>query len=139
MKSTRNLRAFFENYAAANDKNDLSLLTTMYAADFIAAGPEGHAVFKNDESFLEWLQQLQQQQLRSGLQQLRILRFAEARISDSYSQVSITWGAVFEKTGEEPVPFDITYYVHLSREGPRIIMYISHEDEAVLRKEKGLL
>jgi len=139
MEMNKSLRAFFEAYAEANNKHNLEPLAAMYADSFIAAGPGGNAVFKNDAQFIKWLQELLQWNLQMGMQQIRIVRFAEAPVSDQYRQAIVTWGAKFEKTCNEEILFDITYYVYLQQDAPRIIMYIAHTDQDALMREKGLL
>lgn len=60
MKTSENsLSAFFDSYARANDQNNLMVIADFYSDHFIAGGPNGNAVFKNDETFIQWLQQLQ--------------------------------------------------------------------------------
>lgn len=139
MKNENVLKEFFEHYATVSTGDDLSPLADCYADDFMVAGPEGSAAFKNDEHFITWLGQLRVLNQQSGLQTMRIVAFDEFSINDHYKGATITWGAQFRKTGEELITFKITYYVYLAEGVPKIIMYISDRSQEVLMKEKGLL
>lgn len=133
------LRNFFEEYAKLNNRNNLLAIANYYAPSFIAAGPKGNAAFNNDESFIEWLQQVQAFNSKSGMEAMQIVGYSEAIISPNYMTVDIEWGASFRKTGQELIRFTISYFVYLSDEQPKIVMYIAHEDQTDLMKEKGLL
>ena len=133
------LKEFFESYGVISCSGDLKPLTGFYADSFMVAGPEGSAAFRNDESFVQWLEQLRQTNERSGLKSMRIVAFNEFPISGQYKGATVTWGAQFEKTGEELIEFNITYFVHLPEALPKIIMYISERSQEALMREKGLL
>nr|WP_295868203.1 hypothetical protein [uncultured Chitinophaga sp.] len=138
MEDTKNLKAFFERYAAANNNNDLKGITGFYAENFIAAIPGNNGAFKNDDSFIEWLKQVEQFNRQTGMQSIEVVRLKETPISNGYTQATVTWGAKYEKTGDELLTFDISYFLYLNG-APKIIMYISHEDQNELMKQKGLL
>ena len=55
-----------------------------------------------------------------------------------HSLARVHWAAYFDKLGDEPVTFDVTYLVRVDGDGPRVVLYISHEDENDLLREKGL-
>ena len=61
-------------------------------------------------------------------------------ICDKYSMVVVRWGLSFEKMGSKIVEFDISYIVYEKDDvDPKIIMFISHEDEGEAMKKLGLL
>ncbi|QJB30574.1 hypothetical protein HF324_04070 [Chitinophaga oryzae] len=138
MEDSKNLKAFFERYAAANNNNDLNSIAGFYAESFIAAAPQGNGAFKNDDSFIRWLEQVEQFNRQTGMRHLQVVNIKEMPISTGYTQATVTWGAKFEKTGDELITFDISYFLYLTG-GPKIIMYISHEDQEVVMRQKGLL
>ena len=59
-------------------------------------------------------------------------------ISNDYSMVVVRWGITFERTGSRQIEFDVTYIIQESGSEPRIILFISHEDEEVAMKKLGL-
>ncbi len=139
MDTAENLRPFFEEYAQANDQNDLTSIAGFYADSFMAAGPKGSVTFTNDQHFVEWLRQLQEFNKQTGMKQMQIVNFEQTSISDDYQAAIITWGAKFPKTGDELITFDITYFLNVKQTTPKIIMYVSHSDQEDLMREKGLL
>ena len=64
----------------------------------------------------------------------------ETPISDAYSFVTVHWGATFKKTGDKPIEFDVTYVLQKTDpQKPKIIMFITHQDEEEAMKELGLV
>jgi len=59
-------------------------------------------------------------------------------ICNEYSMVVVRWGVTFDKTGAKPVEFDVTYIVQETGTDPKIILFISHEDEEAAMKKLGL-
>lgn len=45
----------------------------------------------------------------------------------------------FEKTGNKLIEFDVTYFIQRIGPGPKIIMFIAHQDEERAMKELGLV
>jgi hypothetical protein len=48
-------------------------------------------------------------------------------------------GVTFQKTGNKPIEFDVSYIVHEKDNEPEIILFISHEDEEEAMKKSGLM
>lgn len=133
------LRSFFDQYAQATNEMKASTVAGFYADNFIAAGPKGNRVFQNDDKFLQWLNQLKEFNQQTGMGKMRVVRFQESPISGHYQMVTIEWGLTFQKTGDELITFNISYFVDVTGRMPRIIMYISHVDQEDYMREKGLL
>jgi len=133
------LRSFFDQYAQATNEMKASTVAGFYADNFIAAGPKGNMAFRNDEKFLQWLNQLKEFNQQTGMGKMRIVQFRESPISGHYQMVTIEWGVTFQKTGDELITFNISYFVDVTGKMPRIIMYISHVDQEDYMREKGLL
>ena len=93
MKAQENsLAAFFDSYARANDQNDSTVIADFYAENFIAGGPNGNSVFKNDKKFIKWLQQLQEFNKETWMEQMHIVDYKEKPISEDYIMANIKWG-----------------------------------------------
>jgi hypothetical protein len=134
------LRSFFDQYAQATNEMKAATIAGFYADNFIAAGPKGNMVFQNDEKFLQWLDQLKAFNQQTGMGQMRIVHFQESPVSGDYQMVIIEWGVTFRKTGDELITFSISYFVDITSQMPRIIMYISHVDqEERLYARKGIV
>ena len=52
--------------------------------------------------------------------------------------VVVRWGVTFEKTGSKQIEFDVSYVIQETGTDPKIILFISHEDEEAAMKKLGL-
>jgi hypothetical protein len=52
--------------------------------------------------------------------------------------VTVHWGVTFQKTGDEPVEFDVSYIVSETGSEPKIILFVAHQDEEEAMKKLGL-
>ena len=130
---------FFEKYASVSMKSEPDLHAKLYADDFIAAGPSGSAVFKNDAQFLEWLKRIYDFNKKTGMESIRVISVHDNPISGQYSLASVKWGAKYKKTGEELIHFEITYLLRFFQNQIKILAYISHEDQERVMKKRGIL
>lgn len=138
-QSENSLKAFFDQYAEASNVIDPATVASFYAENFIVAGPKGNAAFKNDEDFLQWLRQLRSFNQQVGMKEMTIMNYMQSAINANYIMVRIKWGAQFHKTKDELFTFEISYFVYQTGNLPKIIMYISHEDQEDVMKANGLL
>lgn len=131
---------FFREYAAASQSNDAERIAGFYADGFLVAGPTGASAFKNDKEFREWLEGLFKFNEQSGMESLDVAGVQPSLIDERYALVAVDWVARFRKSGEEQIPFRISYIVSLlDGKQPKIAGYISREDQQELMKSKGLL
>jgi hypothetical protein len=72
---------------------------------------------------------------------MRILSVAEAPLDGHYTMAKIHWHMTFEKQPGLPLDFRfyITYFLFDQGSGPRIVFYISHDDEQRVMREAGLI
>lgn len=138
MKKTADLRQFFEEYAQHSFRQPQAL-TSFYAADFIAAGPQGSRSYRNDDKFVEWLDQMETFNKQTGLTGMQVEAVREIPMGEAFTMATVTWAATYKKTGDQPITFDISYCISFVEDTPRIILFISHEDQESVMKEKGLL
>ena len=52
---------------------------------------------------------------------------------------TIHWRVTFQKTGNKPIEFDVSYIFYEKDNEPEIILFISHEDEEEAMKKLGLM
>jgi len=131
------LSNLFEQYQKAFDKLDLNSITDFYADDFMSAGPKG-VIARNKEEFAEKAGQAAAFYRSVGQKSARIISKRVMPICDRYNMVVIRWGIMFEKTDSRLIEFDISYIVYDTANGPKIILFISHEDEEEAMKKLGL-
>ena len=135
---TRELDALFRQYETAFNELDLKTISGFYADTFISAGPKG-AIADSKEDFRERAGEAANYYRSVGQKSARIISKRVMPICAEYSMVVIRWGVTFEKTGAKPIEFDVTYIVHETAIDPKIILFISHEDEEEVMKKSGLL
>jgi hypothetical protein len=133
------LTALFAEYEKAFSSLDLERSASFYAESFIAADPNGSKVFKNDARFRAEGEQQGTFYKRIGMTSARIISLAETPISRQYSLVKVHWGATSEKTADTLIEFDVSYLVQQTGDKPKIILYVSHEDEQRALTELGLI
>ncbi len=137
LMSRERLDTLFKQYETAFDRLDLDALSGYCADGFISAGPHGtisHTKQEFDEKAEETLKFYQS----VGRNSARIISKRVMPICETYSMVVIRWGITFEKMGDKPIEFDISYIVQETDVDPKIILLILHEDEKAALKRLGL-
>lgn len=126
----------FKQYESAFNKLDLATIAGFYADTFISAGPKG-TITRSKKEFEQTAKEAVEFYKSVGQSSARIISKRTMPISNEYSMVVIRWGVTFAKTGSKVVEFDVSYFVREIDE-PRIIMFISHEDEEAAMKKLGI-
>ena len=136
--SRDSLDTLFKQYESAFNKLDFKTISGYYADAFMSAGPKG-VIAHNKNEFLEKAQQAADFYRSVGQKSARIVSKRIMPICDKYTMVVIRWGVVFEKTDSKAVEFDISYIFYELDDDPKIILFISHEDEETAMKKLGIL
>jgi hypothetical protein len=131
------LDTLFKQYEVAFDKLDLKAISDHYADTFISAGPKG-TITQNKTEFLTRTEETANFYKSVGQNSARIISKRVMPICEKYNMVVIRWGVTFEKTGAKPMEFDVTYIVHETDPDPKIILFITHEDEEMAMKKLGV-
>ncbi len=129
---------FFKEYEKAFNALDVEKQVPMFAEHFISAGPKGSIGQSRDE-FAKLARQAADFYRKVGQTSAKILSMEETAISKEYSMVKVHWGATFQKTGDQLVEFDVTYFIQNPDTDPKIILFIAHQDEEKAMKELGLM
>jgi len=135
--SRNQLDTLFKQYETAFNKLDLKTIANYYADTFISAGPKG-TISQSKKEFEEKARQAADFYRSVGQNSARIISKRIMPICNEYSMVVVRWGVTFDKTGAKPVEFDVTYIVQETGADPKIILFISHEDEEAAMKKLGL-
>lgn len=135
--SREQLDILFKQYESAFNKLDLKTISGFYADTFISAGPKG-TITQSKTEFDKKAKEAVEFYKSVGQNSARIISKRTMPISNEYSMVVIRWGVTFEKTGSKMIQFDVSYFVREIDE-PRIIMFISHEDEQSAMEKLGLI
>ena len=131
------IKTLFDDYAKSFSALELQKHAGFFADTFVAAGPKGIISQTRDE-FMKNADQAADFYRKVGQESVEIKSMKETWFSDKYAMVTVHWAAHFKKLAK-PVEFDVSYLVQLTDEKPRIILFISHEDEEEAMKELGLL
>jgi hypothetical protein len=133
----RRIENLFSDYGKSFSALDLHHTANLYADQFIAAGPKG-IISQTREEFDKNAGEAAEYYRKVGQKSAEVLSMKEDWFSDQYVMVTIHWGAHFEKL-EKPYEFDVSYLVQLTDDKPKIILFISHEDEDEAMKEVAKL
>ena len=135
--SREQLDILFKQYEEAFDKLDLKAISDYYADAFISAGPKG-TISQSKKEFTEKAEHAANFYRSVGQKSARIVSKRVMPISNEYSMVVVRWGVTFEKTGSRQIEFDVSYIIQETENNPKIILFISHDDEEGAIKKLGL-
>jgi hypothetical protein len=141
----RTVEGFFADYAegfnqALGPSPDLDAIAARYTESFIAAGPQGVAVARNDEAFKETLRKGYEFYRSIGTKEMRVRSVDVHPIDDLHALASVHWGSRYiAKDGRAvSIDFDVHYLLQLIGWEPKVFGFISGDEQAVLR-EHGLV
>jgi hypothetical protein len=131
------VKKLFAQYEKAFNALEVEKQVPLFAEHFISAGPQGSIALGRDE-FARMASKAVQFYKRVGQTSAKILQMDETAISGEYSMIKVHWGATFAKTGKKLIEFDVSYFIQKTGPEPKIIMFITHQDEERAMKELGL-
>lgn len=127
----------FRNFEKAYAALDVERYADYFADSFISAGPRG-AIANSRDEFMNLARQAASFYRRIGLSSAKMLPLEETAISGEYSLVYVQWGVTFRKTGDRLFEFDVSYIVQKTGTEPRIVMFITHQDEQEAMRTLGI-
>jgi hypothetical protein len=133
----KRIEKLFADYGKSFSALQLQNTARLYADGFIAAGPKGiisqtrDAFVKNAEKAADFYRSV-------GQERAEAKSMKETWFSDNYVMVTVRWAVTF-KSLDKPAEFDVSYLVQLTDKDPKIILFISHEDEQETMKKLGVL
>ena len=131
------LQKLFDGYGKSFSALEMRRVADLYSENFVAAGPKG-VISQTREEFLANSDKAAAFYRSVGQQSAEIRSAKETWFGDKYVMVTIHWAVAFEKL-DKPAEFDVSYLVQLTDESPKIILFISHEDEQETMKKLGVL
>ena len=129
------LKDFFRDYEEAFRDLDFRRQAEHFSEHFVSAGPRGEIAL-DKEQFLAMAEKTTAFYRQVGMTGVRLTDAKETPITAEYTSVKTHWAATFRKTGDKQVEFDITYILHKG-EKPKVVMFITHQDEEATMKELG--
>jgi hypothetical protein len=133
----KRIKALFEDYGKSFSALELQKHGRFFADTFVAAGPKG-VISQGRDEFIKNADEAAAFYRKVGQESVEIKSMKETWFSENYVMVTVHWAAHFKKLAK-PVEFDVSYLVQLTEDKPKIILFISHEDEQEVMEELGLL
>ena len=132
---------FFSRYEEGANTFDAELVTSQFTESFMGADPNGAMCGKNDEEFRKAIPQRKSFFEQIGFKSAKILNVDATPLDERYTMAKVHWQMVFEKDPGNPLDFKfyITYFLFDPGTGPKVVFYISHDDEQKVMKEAGLI
>jgi len=135
--SREQLDTLFKEYETAFDKLDVKTISGYCADSFISAGPKG-SITQSRKDYEKKAEQATKFYKSVGRNSAKIISKRVMPICNDYSMVVVRWGITFDKTGNKLIEFDISYIIQETGNEPKIILFISHEDEEEAMKKLAL-
>ncbi len=132
---------FFARYEEGANTFAPDLVVSHYTDKFMGADPNGVVSIRNDEAFREAIPQRAEFFRQIGFRSAKVLDIAETPLDERYTMAKVHWEMIFEKEPGRPLDFRfyITYFLFDPGTGPKVVFYISHEDEQKVMREAGLI
>lgn len=131
------IETLFADYGKSFSALEMRRVAGLYAEHFVAAGPKG-VISQGRDEFLNNADKAAEFYRRVGQEAATLLSAKETWFGKFFVMVTVHWGVRF-KALTKLVEFDVSYLVQLTDETPKIVLFISHEDEEEAMKSLGLL
>ena len=135
------IEKFFERYEEGANTFDPDLVTAQFTDSFMGADPNGVMCGENNQKFREAIPQRKAFFQQIGFKSAKILSIETTPLDERYTMAKVHWHMIFEKEAGKPLDFRfyITYFLFDPGSGPKVVFYISHDDEQKVMKEAGLI
>ena len=134
MLTKEQIDEFFSEYETAFSALDMEKSASLFADSFISAGPKG-TIAQSKADLIAKANEAAEFYRKAGQTSARIISKQESPITDQYTMVTVHWGVTFKKTGDEITEFDVTYIIQETGAEPKIILFITHQDEEEAMKK----
>ena len=135
------IRKLFDRYQSFFNKSlggsrDMDEVASLYASEFIAAGPAGVMAGKNDEQLKQVMLQGYARYREIGTKEMRIRDIRVHPIDERHCVAHVAWTACYEREGQADVDidFDVHYFVQLLDDQPKVFGWVSGDEQALLRQ-----
>lgn len=139
------VRTFFERYARFFNRSlagevDADELASLYAPEFIGAGPAGVRAGKNDDQFRQTMAQGYEHYRAIGTKEMRLRDIRLTPIDALHCMAHVSWTASYARKDRPDVAidFEVHYLVRMLSGEPQVFGWISGDEQAAL-KEYGIV
>lgn len=134
MLTKEQIDTFFADFEKHFSALDVQAQANAYADTFISAGPKG-TIAQGKQDLINKAQQAADFYKSVGQTGAKLISKQEQPITNEYTMVTVHWGVTFEKTGNQLHEFDVTYIIQETEAQPKIILFITHQDEQETMKK----
>jgi hypothetical protein len=136
----RRLQEFFDEYAAASLVGDAEIVGASHFDTHIEAAPSGVEAFTVNAAYREAVAHKAQAMKSLGLRASEAVIASAKPIAPKHCLVGVQWRLLFGPSDKQAAEaaFEISYVVRVLQKDIRILMAISHEDEAQVLARLGL-
>lgn len=132
-------KKFFEDYIQWGEEHDAKKVAGAYADNFIFADPNGIMPMENNAELVKKYGDIEKHYKKVGRTSTHLVDIDTTELDDLHYLVKVKFGMTFKKTGDEMITFDISYIIRVVEGEPKIMLYISHEDEMEVLKKNELI
>lgn len=133
----KRVRLFFDEYGTAF--KDPEKIASCYGECTLAVDPGFVGCLKGTREIEKTMKEIAHYQIETGMRSMKVVALEIGEIAPPHHIAKVTWGAMFEKTGNELITFDITYILREHEEKFQILTSVSHQEETKVREAHGLL
>jgi hypothetical protein len=135
------IERFFARYEEAANSFDPDVVSAAFTSSFMGGDPNGVACIQNDEGFRRAVSDRRAFFAEIGFRSAEVLSVVATSLDERYTMAKVHWHMVFERPPGPPLDFRffITYFLFDAGRGPKVVFYISHEDEQQVMREAGLI
>ena len=137
MSPVFDLAAFFAEYEEAMRAGDPERSRRLYAEAFVAASPGGLLTGTNDDEFAGMVAQGWQRYGELGMTVMRVERVSASWLGESQCLATVLWHSEWKGAGS--IDFEVSYLLRGLPDEPRIFGWVSHDDEQVVMRDRGIL
>jgi ketosteroid isomerase-like protein len=130
------LNKFFTDYGNAAFEPDK--IAEFYGDFAVASTPSFVGCLKGEKEIMDAFENIAEYQKKTGLISMKPDHIEAVELDVLHVLAKVRWTALFDKTRDQPVNFDVTYLLRREKDRPRILLYIAHQDEAKMREELGI-
>ncbi|GAA5785185.1 hypothetical protein [Chitiniphilus shinanonensis] len=134
------IEQFFAHYERGANTFDPELICAEFTEVFLGADPNGVVCLHNDQAFRDAIPLRQAFFSDIGFRSAKVLDIAETPLDARYTLAKVHWRMVFAPQGApREFEFYISYVLFDPGSGPKVVFYISHEDEQQVMRDGGLI
>ena len=115
---------------------DPNELASLYASEFIGAGPAGVRAGKNDEEFKQVMAGGYEHYRAIGTKRMMMRAIRLSSIDKHHCVAHVSWAATYalEDRPVIEIDFEVHYFVQMLEGTPRVFGWVSGDEQELLRK-----